>query len=90
MRPLPLLATALLFTTAAPLGRRGPPALGAQFRVERVAPRVYAAIRTEPPGQAFESNTVFIVGTGGQIGEAAEVLGIHRDTLARKIRELGL
>ena len=27
---------------------------------------------------------------GGQIGEAAEVLGIHRNTLARKLRELGL
>jgi DNA-binding NtrC family response regulator len=28
--------------------------------------------------------------TGGQIGQAAEVLGIHRNTLARKIREYGL
>ena len=28
--------------------------------------------------------------TGGQIGTAADVLGIHRNTLARKIREYGL
>ena len=28
--------------------------------------------------------------TGGQIGAAAEVLGIHRNTLTRKIREYGL
>lgn len=28
--------------------------------------------------------------TGGQIGAAAQILGIHRNTLARKIREYGL
>jgi DNA-binding NtrC family response regulator len=28
--------------------------------------------------------------TGGQIGAAAEILGIHRNTLARKVREYGL
>lgn len=28
--------------------------------------------------------------TGGQIGSAAEILGIHRNTLTRKIREYGL
>ena len=28
--------------------------------------------------------------TNGQIGAAAEILGIHRNTLARKIREYGL
>jgi two-component system response regulator HydG len=28
--------------------------------------------------------------TRGQIGEAAHILGVHRNTLARKIRELGL
>jgi DNA-binding NtrC family response regulator len=27
---------------------------------------------------------------GGQIGAAAEILGIHRNTLARKIKEYGL
>jgi glyoxylase-like metal-dependent hydrolase (beta-lactamase superfamily II) len=39
----------------------------AQFRVEPVAPGVYAAIRTEPPGQAFESNAIFLVGDSGVI-----------------------
>jgi two-component system response regulator PilR (NtrC family)/two-component system response regulator HydG len=28
--------------------------------------------------------------TGGQIGETARILGLHRNTLARKVRELGL
>ena len=28
--------------------------------------------------------------THGQIGEAARMLGVHRNTLARKIREYGL
>ena len=28
--------------------------------------------------------------TNGQIGAAAEILGIHRNTLARKIKEYGL
>jgi transcriptional regulator of acetoin/glycerol metabolism len=28
--------------------------------------------------------------TRGHIGEAARVLGVHRNTLARKIREYGL
>ncbi|HKC49094.1 MAG TPA: helix-turn-helix domain-containing protein, partial [Gemmatimonadales bacterium] len=28
--------------------------------------------------------------TGGQIGAAADILGIHRNTLTRKIREYGL
>ena len=28
--------------------------------------------------------------TGGQIGAAAEVLGIHRNTLTRKMKEYGL
>ena len=28
--------------------------------------------------------------TGGQIGETARLLGLHRNTLARKVRELGL
>ena len=28
--------------------------------------------------------------TGGQIGAAAEILGIHRNTLTRKVREYGL
>ena len=28
--------------------------------------------------------------THGQIGEAARILGIHRNTLARKVREYGL
>jgi DNA-binding protein Fis len=28
--------------------------------------------------------------TRGQIGEAAGILGVHRNTLARKIREYGL
>ena len=41
--------------------------LCAQFTVERVAPGVYATIRSEPPGQAFESNSIFIVGDSGVI-----------------------
>jgi DNA-binding protein Fis len=28
--------------------------------------------------------------TEGQIGEAARILGVHRNTLARKIRDYGL
>ena len=28
--------------------------------------------------------------TAGQVGAAAEILGIHRNTLTRKIREYGL
>jgi DNA-binding protein Fis len=28
--------------------------------------------------------------TGGQIGAAADILGIHRNTLTRKIKEYGL
>jgi transcriptional regulator of acetoin/glycerol metabolism len=28
--------------------------------------------------------------TGGQVAAAAELLGIHRNTLTRKIREYGL
>jgi len=28
--------------------------------------------------------------TGGQVGSTAEILGIHRNTLTRKIREYGL
>jgi transcriptional regulator of acetoin/glycerol metabolism len=28
--------------------------------------------------------------TGGQIGAAAEILGIHRNTLTRKMKEYGL
>jgi transcriptional regulator of acetoin/glycerol metabolism len=28
--------------------------------------------------------------TGGQVGAAADILGIHRNTLTRKVREYGL
>ena len=61
MRILPFAALALLVAAGAP--RR----VNAQFKVERVAPGVYAAIRTEPPGQAFESNSVFIIGDSGVV-----------------------
>ena len=44
-----------------------PQRLSAQFTVERVAPGIYATIRSEPPGEAFESNSVFIVGDSGVI-----------------------
>jgi cyclase len=44
-----------------------PVPLAAQFRIDTVAPGVYAAIRTEPAGQAFESNSVFLVGDSGVI-----------------------
>lgn len=60
MRILPLCAMVAL-TAAAPCR------LSAQFKVQRVAPGIYAAIRTEPPGQAFESNAVFIIGDSGVI-----------------------
>jgi len=33
----------------------------ASFRIERIAPDVYAAIRKEPPGLMFNANSVFIV-----------------------------
>lgn len=77
MRPLPFAALALLFTAAAPQR------LSAQFHVERVAPNVYAAIRTEPPGQAFESNSVFIIGdTGVVVIDAQSNLPATREVLA--------
>jgi transcriptional regulator of acetoin/glycerol metabolism len=31
-----------------------------------------------------------LANTGGQIGAAAEILGIHRNTLTRKMKEYGL
>ncbi len=77
MRPLPLAALAL-FLLVSPTRR-----LAAQFHVERVAPNVYAAIRTEPPGQAFESNSVFIIGdTGVVVIDAQSNLPATREVLA--------
>lgn len=60
-----------------------PVRLCAQFRLERVAPNVYATIRTEPPGQAFESNSVFIIGdTGVVVIDAQSNLSATREVLA--------
>src|SRR6185369_14651859 len=57
--------------------------LAAQFTVERLAPGVYATIRSEPPGQAFESNSVFIVGDSGVIVvDAQSNLSATREVLA--------
>ena len=76
MRTLPLVGAALLLA----LSSRP---LAAQFRVERVAPNVYAAIRTEPPGQGFESNAIFIVGdTGVVVVDAQSNLPATREVLA--------
>src|ERR1041384_2802053 len=60
MRLLPLCVLTAVTASA-------PQRLSAQFKVERVAPGIYDAIRTEPPGQAFESNAVFIIGDSGVI-----------------------
>ncbi len=77
MRPHLLFAATLVATAAAPQR------LSAQFHLERVAPGVYAAIRTEPPGQAFESNSVFIVGDSGVIVvDAQSNLPATREVLA--------
>lgn len=71
-------AVAVLLSTAT-----APQRLNAQFHVERVAPNVYAAIRTEPPGQAFESNSVFIIGdTGVVVIDAQSNLPATREVLA--------
>jgi glyoxylase-like metal-dependent hydrolase (beta-lactamase superfamily II) len=60
-----------------------PVRLCAQFTVERVAPGIYATIRSEPPGQAFESNSVFIVGDSGVIVvDAQSNLPATREVLA--------
>ena len=57
--------------------------LSAQFTVERVAPGIYATIRAEPPGQAFESNSVFIIGDSGVIVvDAQSNLPATREVLA--------
>jgi cyclase len=57
--------------------------LCAQFTLERIAPGVYAAIRTELPGQAFESNSVFLVGDSGVIVvDAQSNLPATREVLA--------
>ncbi len=76
MRSLTLL-TFLAFTTTAPQ------LVSAQFTVERVAPGIYATIRAEPPGQAFESNSVFIIGDSGVIVvDAQSNLPATREVLA--------
>lgn len=53
-RVLPLLL-ALACVSAAPPARPG-------FRIETLAPGVFAAIRTDPPGLMVDANCVFIVG----------------------------
>lgn len=58
MRRLLLLLTGLL--AASVLAASALPSPG--FRVERLAPGVFAAIRTDPPGLMVDANCVFIVG----------------------------
>jgi cyclase len=67
----------LLCSAVAPTG------LAAQFRIDTVAPGVYAAIRTEPAGQAFEANSVFLVGDSGVVVvDAQSNLPATREVLA--------
>src|SRR5690348_12617988 len=76
MRHIRLCAFALLAAAV-------PHRLAAQFRVERVAPGVYATIRTEPPGQAFESNSLIIIGdTGVVVVDAQSNLPATREVIA--------
>ena len=53
------------------------------------AGRERAGLPTLAEGEARHIARV-LAHTGGQIGAAAEILGIHRNTLTRKIREYGL
>ena len=60
-----------------------PTRLSAQFTVARVAPGIYATIRSEPAGEAFESNSVFIIGDSGVIVvDAQSNLPATREVLA--------
>ena len=75
-------------------------ATGDMIRAEHLPDDFRGAAAAHPPASLASGQTLaevearhialVLAGTGGQIGEAAEVLGIHRNTLARKIRELGL
>lgn len=90
MRSFPVVASLALLCASAPVRLR------AQFTVERIAPGVYATVRTEPPGQAFESNSVFIVGDSGVIVVDAqsnlpatrEVLAAIRRVTSKPVRTL--
>jgi DNA-binding NtrC family response regulator len=70
------------------------------LRLGRAAPRVSAAPdRLEQPGYPTTASLAEVEAdhirrvledVGGQVGRAADVLGIHRNTLSRKIRAYGL
>jgi len=53
---------------------------------------VVKGIRLEEAKQEFERNFLrqALVETGGRVGQAAETIGIHRNTLRRKISEYEL
>ncbi len=70
------------------------------LRLGRAAPRASAGAGADVPS-GYPASTPLarveadhiarvLADRGGQIGAAAEVLGIHRNTLARKIREYGI
>jgi len=86
-------AVAGLVASPAP-ARLAPAAPAPGFSVERVTDRVYALVRTDPPGLMFEANAAFVVGDSGVLvvdggsnpASARQVLAELRRVTRRPVR----